>query len=98
MLLTERTPEGHAQVWLLYRAEPHSPDGPEEQEMNLWVRRCDVFTSRQEAIAHLDNLIGQQVAWRLYDPIFPELWVGELRRRRWWMVPAPVNPPGGKRV
>lgn len=95
MLLTERTPDGHPQVWLLYRPEPHTPDGPEEREMNLWTRRCDVFTSRIEAIAHLDNLIGCQVAWELYNPIFPELWVGRLGNARWWMTPAPVNPPGG---
>lgn len=97
MLLNERTPDGHAQVWLLYRPEPFHPTGPEEREMNLWVRQCDVFTSRAEAIAHLDNLIGKQVLWREYDPIFPELWVGEFSGRRWWMCPAPVNPPGGGR-
>lgn len=95
MLLTERTPDGHPQVWLLYRPEPYTPESPEEREMNLWVRRADVFTSRAEAIAHLDNLIGRQVVWEPYNPIFPELWVGRLGGVRWWMVAAPVNPPGG---
>jgi hypothetical protein len=91
------TPDGHAEVWLLYRAEPFHPDGPEEREMNLWLRRCDVFSSRVNAIAHLDTLIGAQVRWRPYNPIFAELWVGRLGQHRWWLVSAPLDPPGGER-
>lgn len=97
MSITERTPDGHQQVWLLYRPEPFHPDSPEEQELNLWVRRADVFTSRDEAIVHLDNLIGRQVAWQPYNAIFPELWVGRSHGRRWWLCASPVNPPGGTR-
>lgn len=97
-LVMETTPDGHPQVWLLYRREPSRPDSIEEQEMNVWLRRCDVFTSRQEAIVHLDNLLGRQVRWDRYADLsggwFPELWVGRLGDSRWWMVPAPLNPPG----
>lgn len=96
-LKLERTPDGHPQVWLLYRPEPFAPDSAADRAVFLWVRRCDVFTSRAEAIAHLDNLIGRQVLWREYDPIFPELWIGESHGQRWLMAPAPVNPPGGGR-
>jgi hypothetical protein len=93
----ERTPDGHPQVWLVYRREPYAPDSPEEREMDVWLRRCDVFTSRAEAVAFLDNLVGRRVVWEKYNPIFGELWIGGDRRQRWWMVPAPVNPPGGQR-
>lgn len=92
--LPERTPDGHPQVWLLYKPEPFPFDGPEDQEINLWVRRCDVFTSRHEAIAHLDNLLGRQIAWRPYHDLFPELWIAEDRGQRWLMCPSPVDPPG----
>lgn len=88
------TPDGHPEVWLLFRSEPHVPGGVEEQEMNLWVRRCDVFTDRITAVAFLDNLIGAQVQWEKYDPIFPELWVGRRGPSRWWLTSAPLNPPG----
>lgn len=92
MLLTERTPDGHPQVWLLYSPEPYSPTSPEEREINLWVRRCSVHSSRVNAIAHLDNLLGEQVSWRPYHPLFPELWIGfDSRRARWLMAPAPVD-------
>lgn len=98
MLLTERTPDGLPQVWLLYRPEPFAPGGVEEREINLWVRRCDVFTSRADAIAHLDNLLGRQIAWRKWAPDFPELWVAEDRGHRWLMCPSPVDPPPGRQV
>lgn len=88
------TPDGHPEVWLLYQPEPHFPDSPEEREMNLWVRRCNVFSSREGAVAFLDDLIGDAVAWEKYGPIFPELWVGRRGHSRWWLVPAPLNPPG----
>lgn len=90
------TPDGNAEVWLLYTPEPYPHGGHEDRAIHLWVRRCSVHTSRVEAIAHLDNLLGHQVPWRKYDPLFPELWIGEDHRgKRWLMEPAPVNPfPG----
>lgn len=94
---TEQTPDGHPQVWLLYRPEPFTPDSPEEREINLWVRRCDVFTSREKAVHFLAGLLGEMIEFRLYDPIFPELWIGESHGQRWLMCPAPVDPPGGQR-
>ena len=90
----DRTPDGHPQLWLLYRPEPHTPGGVEEREMNLWVRRCDVFSSRERATIWLERLLGEAVAWSMYDPIFGELWVGKLGRQRWWLVPAVLDPPG----
>lgn len=98
MLLTERTTDGHAQVWLLYRPEPWTPDAPEEREINLWTRRCDVFTSRDTATTFLARLLGRAVAFSPYDPLFPELWIYRGKDgRRWLMAPAPVDPPGGAR-
>ncbi len=102
MLLTERTPDGHPQVWLLYRPEPFPFDSDDDRSIHLWVRRCDVFTSRAAAIAHLDNLIGEQVQWHNYadihDGFFPQLWIGWSRgRQRWLLTSAPVDPPGGQR-
>lgn len=94
MLLTERTPDGHPQVWLLYSPEPFAPGSVEEREINLWVRRANVFTSQIAAEDFLADLLGRQVAWRPWAPDFPELFVGEDRGRRWLMCPAPVNPPG----
>lgn len=98
-MLLEKTPDGIPQLWLLYRSEPWRPDGVEEQEMSLWVRRCDVFTSRAVAIAFLDNLIGAQVKWQKYAEVtggwFPELWVGKRGASRWWLVAAPLDPPVG---
>lgn len=96
-LITERTPDGHPQVWLLYRPEPFDFDSDDERSIHLWVRRCEVFTSRAAAIAHLDNLLGRQIAWRPYHDLFPELWIAEDRGQRWLMAPAPVDPPGGQR-
>ena len=97
-VLTERTSDGHPQVWLLYRPEPWEPGGIDEREMSLWVRRCDVFSSRINAMAFLDNLIGAQVKWRNYGQttgFFFELWEGRLGAHRWWLTSAPVDPPGG---
>lgn len=93
-MIPERTPDGLPQVHLLYRPEPFAPDSIQEREINLWVRRCDVFTSRDRAIAHLDSLLGREVQWRPYDSLFPELWIGEDRGFRWFIVAVPVDPPG----
>lgn len=90
--LTERTPDGHAQVWLLYSPEPFRPDSPEEREINLWVRRCTVHSTQAHAVAYLDNLLGEQIEWRPYDALFPELWIAsDSRGARWLMVPAAVD-------
>ncbi len=101
MLLTERTPDGHPQVWLLYRPEPFAPDSDDERSIHLWVRRADVFTSRDAATAFLARLLGHPVAFSPYDPLFPELWIYRESRHsmqhRWLMAPAPVDPPGGAR-
>lgn len=93
----ERTPDGHIEVWLLYSPEPFAPDSIEERQINLWVRRASVFTSRQAAVEHLNALLGRTVIWREYDPLFPELWIGTSHGHRWLMEPAPLNPPGGAR-
>lgn len=96
MLLTERTPDGHPQVWLLYRTEPFEFDSDDDRAIHLWVRRADVFTTRAGAMAFLNNLIGRQVTWRPYNTeFFPELWMGTLGHIRWLCCPAPVDPPGG---
>jgi hypothetical protein len=98
--IPERTPDGHPQVWLLYRPEPFEFDSDDDRSIHLWVRRADVFTSREKAIAHLDALIGGSVAWHNYGAatgFFPELWQGKLGRFRWLLCPAPVDPPGGQR-
>jgi hypothetical protein len=97
MLLSERTPDGHPQVWLLYRPEPFAPWSDDDRSIHLWVRRADVFTSRVNAIAFLDNLLGYQVTWKEYNEAFPELWIGWARGDRWLLCPAPVDPPGGQR-
>lgn len=95
---SERTPDGHTQVWLLYRPEPHEIDSDDERSIHLWVRRANVFTSQQYAVLFLASLIGEMVEFRPYDPLFPELWIGhDSRGHRWLMCPAPVNPPGGQR-
>lgn len=96
-ILPERTPDGLPQVWLLYRPEPFAPGSDDDRSIHLWVRRCDVFTSRAAAAAHLDNLLGRQIAWRPYNELFPELWIAEDRGYRWLMCPSPVDPPGGQR-
>ena len=98
MLLSERTPDGHPQVWLLYRPEPFEFDSDDDRSIHSWVRRCDVFTSQATAMAFLDALLGHQVHWRLYNELFPELWIGnDHRGYRWLMQNAPVDPPGGQR-
>lgn len=94
-MIPEQTPDGLPQVWLLYTPEPYPHGGHEDQAIHLWVRRCSVFTSQQAAIVHLDNLLGHQVPWRKYDPLFPELWIGiDYRGYRWLMEPAPVGGAG----
>jgi hypothetical protein len=94
--IPERTPDGHPQVWCLYRPEPFAPWSDDDRSIHLWVRRADVFTSRVVAIAFLDNLLGYQVTWKEYNEAFPELWIGWARGDRWLLCPAPVDPPGGK--
>ena len=32
----ERTPDGHIELWLLYRPEPHTPGGIEELIAECW--------------------------------------------------------------
>jgi hypothetical protein len=93
-VIPERTPDGHPQVWLLYRPEPFEFNDDEDRSIHNWIRRCDIFTSRAEAIAFLDNIMGRQIAWRLYGDPFPELWIAQDGISRWLMVAAPVNPPG----
>ena len=97
MLLEERTPDGHPQVWLLYRPEPFEIGSDDDRSIHLWVRRCDVFTSREAAHIFLERLIGRAVVFSPYDALFPELWIGDDRGHRWLLVPAPVDPPGGQR-
>jgi len=58
--LPERTPDGHPQVWLRYSPEPWEPFSAPEREINLWVRRCEVFSSREQAVESLNELIGEQ--------------------------------------
>jgi len=90
--LPERTPDGHVQCWLRYSPEPWEPFSAPEREINLWVRRCEVFSSRERAIESLNELLGENVQWRPYDPIFPELWIGFSRGGyRWLLVPAGVD-------
>lgn len=95
----QRSPDGHPQVWLLYRPEPFELDSDDETSIHLWVRRADVFTSRDAATAHLAGLVGHPVGFDPYDPLFPELWIYRDRGRaqRWLLCPAPVDPPGGQR-
>jgi hypothetical protein len=91
--LPERTPDGHAQVWLLYQPEPWAPDAVTEQEINLWVRRCTIHSTQALAVAYLDNLLGQQITWRPYNALFPELWIAfDSRGYRWLMQPAALDP------
>lgn len=73
MLLTESTPDGEPRVWLRYTPEPYPHGGHEDQAIHLWVRRASVFTSQQAAIDSLNKLLGHEVQWRKYDPLFPEL-------------------------
>lgn len=98
MMPTERTPDGHPQVWLLYDPEPFAPGSIEEREINLWMRRANVFTSKAKAETFLSSLLGGPVVFSPYDPLFPELWIYRVRRGhatyRWLMCPAPVDPPG----
>lgn len=91
--LPERTPDGHGQLWLLYSPEPFEFDSDDNRSIHLWVRRCDVFTSRAEAIAFLDNLTGRQILWEPHE-LFPELWIGQDGTHRWLLTHTPLNPPG----
>lgn len=93
--IPERTPDGHPQVWLLYRPEPFAPGGDDDRAIHLWVRRCDVFTTQRAALAHLYGLLGPDLAasirWKEHE-LFPELTVGVDRRgHRWLLTWAPVN-------
>lgn len=78
-------------VWILYRREPGAVDEP----IHVWVRRCDVFTSRENAVAHLAALIGGRMAnfcWTQSE-IWPEIEVGDDGRGNWWVLePAPIDP------
>lgn len=99
--IPERTPDGHGQVWLLYRPEPFAFDSDDDRAIHLWMRRCDVFTSRDTATAFLSDLLGHPVAFRNYAELtggwFPELWIYTERGQRWLLCPGPLDPPGGQR-
>lgn len=91
MNLTERTPDGHPQVWDLYRPEPFLTDG-------VWLRRCDTFTSEANAKGFLNDLLGvpegHSLPWRQH-PMFPELQQATDGRGHWWyLVAKPLDPPG----
>lgn len=90
-----KTPDGHPQVWFLYRPESFEPYSIEDRQINLWIRQAEVFTSQQKAIDFLDRLIGDKVDWEPYDPIFPELLIGRRGNSRWLMCPGPLDPPAG---
>ena len=91
--LPERTPDGHAQVWLLYDPEPWPFDSDDQKAIHLWVRRCRVYASRDRAIKVLSDTLGYPIDWQPYNPLFPELWVAHDRRGyRWLMEPAAVDP------
>lgn len=92
--IKERTPDGHPQLWALYSPEPYEPFSDEDISIHLWFRRVNIFTSRIEAIVALDNLIGKQIKWKLYNEAFPELWIGMNGHSRWLMEAIPLNPPG----
>ena len=84
-------------VWLLFRREPDDmilPDSP----IHLWVRRVDVFTTKERAISHLVAMIGParsaNLAWNPH-PLFPELLVGDDANGHYWLIEkVPVDPKG----
>ena len=94
-LVLGTTPDGHPEVWLLYSPEPYPPGSYDDRAIPLWVRRANVFSSREAAMIHPERLTGYVVEWRPYDPLFPELWVGtDGRGARWLMEPAPILGAG----
>lgn len=96
MNLPERTPDGYAQIWLLYSPEPFEFDSDDDRSIHLWVHRASVFTSQAAAMGHPERLTGYPVEWRQYGP-FPELWIGfDSRGSRWLCEAAPVDPLVGR--
>lgn len=86
------TPDGHAEVVLLYSPEPFEFGSDDDRSIHLWVRRCSVHSSRENAIDHLNGILSDDVQWRPYDPLFPELWIGfDSRGSRWLLESAPVD-------
>lgn len=86
-----RTPDGLAQVWLLYQPEPWAFDSDDERRMHLWMRRCSPCVSKLAAEDHLSGILGWPVAFKPYDPLFPELWIyRDHRGFRWLLCPSPV--------
>jgi hypothetical protein len=63
----QKTPDGHIQIWCLYSPEPFAFDSDDERSIHLWVRRANVFSSRAEAVAFLDNLVGRQIRWQQWS-------------------------------
>lgn len=85
------TPDGHPQVWLLYTPEPFMFGSDDDRSIHLWARRCEVFSTQQAAMDHLDNILGTKLTWRRYDPLFPELWIAKDNRGfRWLMTSAGI--------
>ena len=79
-------------VWLLYRPEPFHPDSDDNQAIHLWIRRCEVFSERENIDKYLKLLLGFEVTFRKHE-LFPELEIGfDERGFRWFVCPADTDP------
>lgn len=89
--LLDRTPDGHLQVWLLYRPEPFVWASNDDVATHLWIRRAELYSSEERAKQGLERLIGLTVSWYQHS-LFPELQIGrDPRGFRWLLCPAPID-------
>lgn len=79
-------------IWLLYRPEPFTFDSDDNRAIHLWVRRCEVFTSREGIDEYFEKLLGYKIEWRTHE-LFFELEIGHDKRGfRWLVVPCEPDP------
>lgn len=89
--LPERTPDGDEQCWLLFSPGLFTLT----PALHHWQTPCTVWTSEAEAVRHLAELLGDDLAsslrWEQHE-LFPELSTAtDARGYRWLLVPAPVG-------
>ena len=78
-------------IWLLYRPEPFPFNGDDDRSIHVWLRRCEVFTSR-EGIDEYFQKLNINIKWQTHE-LFFELEIGyDNRGYRWLICPADVDP------
>lgn len=81
--------DGKPCLWQLYTPEQNQYKDP---NMYLWIRRCELFVSREAILRHLERLGIRIVHVETQHELFPELaTLTDIRGYKWYVCKAPIH-------